>query len=163
MGDIGGIAVNGSSVRFPSITGGKPAPDSNLGSVQPSMQQPRLLKAASAQDLFTPPLNALTVETSSEKSLLKLPSHQVKPQGAKPIGMRRAKMWTLEVEKSYRYQLAGYKDESEYLLTCPEPEYWPNSGMIKCLTVKTTGYFMYFRQTRECLDKHLNKVKIYEF
>lgn len=38
-----------------------------------------------------------------------------------------------------------------------------NNTMIKCLIVKVTGFFMYFRQTRECEDKHLNKVKLYEY
>ncbi len=80
-----------------------------------------------------------------------------------PIGMLRAKSWTPQVENMYRLQLAGFKDVHEYLTIHPEPELWENSYLYKCLRAKSTGFFMYFRQTRECEDKHLNKVKIYTY
>lgn len=79
----------------------------------------------------------------------------------KPSGMSRAKVWSLEVENSFRYQLAGWIDISEYLSQYQCPEVWPDSGMIKCLQNKKSGYFMYFRQHRECEDKYLNRVKLY--
>ena len=163
MGDIGGFSVNGNSVRLPQIPGRKPSANTTPGSMQLVVQQPQLVRGTSAQNFVVHPSITSAVETSSEKSILRLPSYQVKSQNTKPIGMQRAKMWTIEVENSYRYQLAGFKDESEYLQMYPPPEHWPNGGMIKCLNVKSTEFFMYFRQTRECLDKHVNKVKIYQF
>jgi Meiosis-expressed len=82
--------------------------------------------------------------------------------GPQPVSMQRARVWSVEVENAYRYQLAGFKDSNEYLLVHPDPELW-DSGMVKCLRAKSTGYYMYFRQTRECEEKHLNKVKLYEY
>jgi hypothetical protein len=81
----------------------------------------------------------------------------------KPKGMKRAKIWTPEVENFYRYQLAGFTDENEYLSSYEQPGYWEGVGLVRCLRNKKSGYFMYFRQTRECEDKHLNKIKIYEY
>ena len=69
----------------------------------------------------------------------------------------------LRRENMYRLQLAGFKDVHEYLAIHPEPELWENSGLFKCLRNKSTQFFMYFRATRECEDKHLNKVKIYTY
>lgn len=83
--------------------------------------------------------------------------------GAQPTGMRRAKVWSPEVENAFRFQLAGFRDESEYRSIFGDPELWPEIGLIKCLRAKSNGYFMYFRTHRECQDKHLNKIKIYEY
>jgi hypothetical protein len=81
----------------------------------------------------------------------------------KPIGMTRAQSWSLEVENAFRFQEAGFADFSEYAEAGYEsPEIWP-SGFVKCLKAKKTGFFLYFRAHRECLDKHLNKVKIYTY
>ena len=41
------------------------------------------------------------------------------------------------------------------------PAVWPESGFVRCLKARKTGYFLYFRASRECVDKHLNKIKIY--
>ena len=35
--------------------------------------------------------------------------------GPRPKSMTRPKVWTEEVEEAYRFQLAGYRDETEYL------------------------------------------------
>ena len=35
---------------------------------------------------------------------------------SQPSGMTRAKHWSEEVENVYRFQLAGYKDEREYMV-----------------------------------------------
>jgi hypothetical protein len=80
-----------------------------------------------------------------------------------PKGMSRAKQWSPEVENAYRYQIAGFRDLEDYISSYPEPESWPDSGFVKCLQNKTTGFFMYFRAGRECEDKHLNKIKIYTY
>ena len=33
----------------------------------------------------------------------------------RPKSVTRAKVWSEEVEEAYRFQLAGYRDEAEYL------------------------------------------------
>jgi hypothetical protein len=46
-----------------------------------------------------------------------------KPQTSNgtPVTMRRAKVWTVDVENAYRFQLAGFQNESEYLSKYPRP------------------------------------------
>lgn len=80
-----------------------------------------------------------------------------------PLSMQRAKVWSLQVENAFRCQLAGYTDESDYYTAYGAPACWSDNMMIKFLIVKLTGYFMYFRNARECEDKHLNKVKLYTY
>jgi hypothetical protein len=85
--------------------------------------------------------------------------------------MQRAKQWTPEVENSFRYQLAGWRDEVEYRAAYAEaPPVWDASAsgdspvlLVRCLQNKTAGHFMYFRNRRECEDKHLPKVKLYTY
>ena len=149
MGDISGFSISASTVYLPQIHGVK-ASTANCDR-----------KAQASQDFVTSrsfPREAPVLQPHA------IPSASIlKQKIIKPSGMQRAKIWTLEVENAYRYQLAGFKDESEYLFVNPLPEMWSSSGMIKCLTVKDTGYFMYFRQVRECEDKHLNKVKLFQY
>lgn len=81
-----------------------------------------------------------------------------------PKSMTRAKQWSPQVENLFRLQEAGYRDINEYLAAGhPMPEAWSSNNFIKCLKSKKTGYFLYFRQTRECVDKYLNKIKIYTY
>ena len=109
---------------------------------------PRTVKSAPTKT--SEPVRRLSLENESNRS-------------EQPTSMTRAKVWSLEVENAFRFQLAGFTDEAEYLDSFPEPEKWESSGMIKVLRAKATGYFMYFRQYRECEDKHLNKVKLYSY
>ena len=144
--DLGGFSISGSSIHLPQISGMKAStlhPDHKT-------QKALITRATPTQSAVVPIRSALSADLPKQKSM-------------KPSAMQRAKTWTLEVENAYRYQLAGFKDESDYLLTYPLPEMWSAGGMIKCLTVKETGYFMYFRQIRECEDKHLNKVKLFQY
>jgi hypothetical protein len=87
----------------------------------------------------------------------------VSNDGRQPTSMSRARVWSPEVENAYRIQLAGFKDMTEYLSVHPEPELWENSLFYKCLRAKATGFYLYFRSHRECLDKDLPKVKIYQY
>ena len=85
---------------------------------------------------------------------------------AKPKSMSRAKAWSIEVENSWRFQSAGFRDGQEYAEHYPEDPAptWPGGpGFIKVLQHKETGFFMYFRQTRECEDKYLPKIKMYTY
>ena len=79
----------------------------------------------------------------------------------KPKSMKRATVWSLEVENLFRFQSAGFSNYDEYISVYPDQdiEIW-DTGFIKSLKNKHK-LFMYFRRTPECEAKHLNKVKIY--
>ena len=81
----------------------------------------------------------------------------------KPSGMVRPKGWSPAVENAYRFQLAGFRDLEEYRTVYPEPQQWDDTGFMRCLQSKRTGYFMYFRRYRECADKHVPRIKIYSY
>ena len=166
MGDTMEFSVSGSSVKLPQIPG-KKVPSSHSSDCDQLVVQRQW--SAKVQSLL--PLSSLAYVSTDSASLpgrTQTTIARIVPAGraaiTKPLSMRRAKVWSISVENAYRYQLAGHKDESEYSATSSAPPtYWSDGGLIKCLTVKSTGYFMYFRQTRECEDKHLNKVKLYGF
>jgi len=40
---------------------------------------------------------------------------------------------------------------------------WPSNQFIKALKAKQNGFFMYFRNYRECEDKYLNRVKLFSY
>lgn len=86
---------------------------------------------------------------------------QSSSKGKAPSKMQRAKQWSPEVENAYRFQSAGFRDLVEYEEQYPTPEVWAENGFVRQLTVKSSGYFMYFRQMRECDDKYLGKTKLY--
>ena len=88
---------------------------------------------------------------------------QVHPRQQQPKKMTRAKSWSPEIENLFRYQSAGYRDASEYLMSNPNPDFWPDSKFVRCLKSKETACFLYFRQHRECIDSFLNKIKIYSY
>ena len=88
--------------------------------------------------------------------------------GPVPKKMQRAKVWSFEVENTFRLQEAGYRDVFELLaLGQPEPEVWPTSQLIKKLRTKTSlgggMSLLYFRERPECGPKDLNKVKLYSY
>lgn len=84
--------------------------------------------------------------------------------GPKPKSMVRAKSWNDEVENAFRFQVAGYRDEIEYkLITNNEAERWPkHPGYVKKL-VRRDGTFYYFNRARECQDKEVHKIKLYQY
>ena len=77
--------------------------------------------------------------------------------------MARAKHWSPEAENAYRFQAAGFRDTVEYEETFPPPDVWEDTGFVRQLQAKSSGYFMYFRQSRECEDKYLGKTKLYTY
>ena len=179
---ISGLSVKASSVKnqcqpqlsLPQIKnstprGGKKNSSSTAASVRRhSNPQPAPTQAAPVESSYReqlPPGQFYYDDSGNPdpactpRSMAAVPSEEY--QRRKPSGMTRAKAWSLEVENSFRYQLAGWMDISEYLSKYSCPEIWPDSGMIKCLQNKKTGYYMYFRQHRECEDKYLNRVKLY--
>lgn len=91
---------------------------------------------------------------SNQSALSASPAPAAQSATAAPSGMSRAKEWTTEVENAYRFQLAGYKDEREYLEKYDAPQRWESSGFVKCLQAKSTGYYMYFRlsDSVQCTD-----------
>ncbi|RHY86670.1 hypothetical protein DYB31_016227, partial [Aphanomyces astaci] len=69
-----------------------------------------------------------------------------------PTKMYRPKEWSPEVEE----------DINDYKNKYGDPDRWEN-GFIRCTRVKASGYYTYWRNTRECEDKHLIKVKVFEY
>ena len=84
--------------------------------------------------------------------------------GPPPKSMTRPKVWSEQVEEAYRFQLAGYRDETDYkyFKTGREVDRWPHNGYVKKLQRKD-GYFYYYNKTRECPDKEIHKCKIYAY
>ncbi len=127
--------------------------------MQPNVQQINELKSIkkTIESVVLPPIIS-GKQTNTNKLLLK-----------KPKKMTRAKHWTKEVENLFRYQSAGFRDYNEYIEVYEEPEHWIDevnenfNGLVRCLRTKQSGLYMYFRATRECEDKHLNKIKLYEY
>merc|ERR1712142_167826 len=83
-------------------------------------------------------------------------------QDKKPIKMSRAKSWSQDVEEIWRFQDAGYRDQSEYDAFNPNQEItrWEN-GNIKKMQRKD-GTWNYFDRERE-LFTNFHKVKIYQY
>mmetsp|Transcript_18303 Transcript_18303/g.33194 ORF Transcript_18303/g.33194 Transcript_18303/m.33194 type:complete len:143 (+) Transcript_18303:28-456(+) len=81
-----------------------------------------------------------------------------------PKKMVRATTWTPEVENAFRLQCAGWRSVEEYQQQYDEElSVWPSNQFIKALKAKKNGFFMYFRNFRECEDKYLNRVKLYSY
>jgi Meiosis-expressed len=156
---------NSTSSKLPDINA-KKIPLSNATSFDKLIVQ-RVQKPARDLTLLT--LQSASVISDETGSVSFKPLKGVKDligrklPTSKPFSMQRAKVWSLQVENTFRYQLAGYTDESDYYTAYGEPACWSDSMMIRFLIVKLTGYFMYFRNARECEDKHLNKVKLYTY
>jgi len=81
----------------------------------------------------------------------------------KPTGVKRASSWSPEVEEQYRLQQVGWRNLDEYVVEHGEPERWATNDFLKCLRVKKTGNYTYWREWRECEDKYLNRVKIFTY
>merc|ERR1712028_165909 len=80
-----------------------------------------------------------------------------------PKGCKRAKHWSPEVEKNYRFQGAGYRDEHEYAKLVGPPKLDPRTGWPSKTQLKKNGYFSYWGAERECDGKYVPKVKLYEY
>ncbi|GMF11932.1 unnamed protein product [Phytophthora lilii] len=74
----------------------------------------------------------------------------------------RPKEWSPEAEEAFRVQQTGWRDIKEYMETYGEPERWHN-GFVRCTRVKANGYYTYWRPHRECDDKYLYTVKLFEY
>jgi hypothetical protein len=90
--------------------------------------------------------------------------------GTGPARMQRAREWSSEVEDAYRLQEAGYRDEREALsLGHPALERWPTPiGTIRKLITRESlkresPSILYFSKKRECEDKDLHRVKLYQY
>ena len=85
------------------------------------------------------------------------------PTSPQPKSILRPKQWNEEVEEAYRFQVAGYRDETEYKHVQKEKVVrWPESGYVKKLT-RRDGCFYYFNRQRECTEKDVNRTKLYSY
>ncbi|RLN91533.1 hypothetical protein BBJ28_00015801 [Nothophytophthora sp. Chile5] len=80
----------------------------------------------------------------------------------KAVRCFRVKEWSPEAEEAFRVQQTGWRDIKEYMETYGEPERWAN-GFVRCTRVKSNGYYTYWRPHRECDDKYLHTVKLFEY
>lgn len=86
------------------------------------------------------------------------------PIGPKPKSMVRAKRWNDEVENAFRFQTAGYRDEIEYrIIKKIEAERWPISPCYVKKLQRRDGTFYYYNRSRECQDKEVHKIKLYQY
>ncbi|XP_065188998.1 meiosis expressed gene 1 protein homolog [Sycon ciliatum] len=77
--------------------------------------------------------------------------------------MKRGIVWNEEVEDAFRFQLAGFRDATEYehFHGGDLPDRWPN-GLVKVLKLKI-GYFYCYNRNRECAHKDIHCTKIYSY
>ncbi|OQR91617.1 hypothetical protein THRCLA_22443 [Thraustotheca clavata] len=114
--------------------------------------------------------NSLRASRQSEMSKYKLAegcyitedNNAIEGKCPEPTKMYRPKEWSPEVEDAFRIQQTGWRDINDYKAKYGEPERWEN-GFVRCTRVKANGYYTYWRSTRECEDKYLNKVKVFEY
>ncbi|KAG1713271.1 hypothetical protein DVH05_000991 [Phytophthora capsici] len=90
------------------------------------------------------------------------PQLQPVVSSAKATRCYRPKEWSPEAEEAFRVQQTGWRDIKEYMETYGEPERWHN-GFVRCTRVKANGYYTYWRPHRECDDKYLHTVKLFEY
>ena len=84
---------------------------------------------------------------------------------SQPKSVKCASRWSEEVEEAYRFQLAGYRDEKDYISIqkVDSVERWGGeNGFVKKLKRKD-GCFYYYDQTRECPDREVHKTKLYSY
>jgi hypothetical protein len=80
------------------------------------------------------------------------------------VGVRRAREWSSEVERMWRFQRAGWRDHLEYEeCSGREAECWGEEGWPKCLEVKDHKRWLYFGHARECEDRLLSTVKLFDY
>ncbi|KAG2502484.1 hypothetical protein BBO99_00009869 [Phytophthora kernoviae] len=91
-------------------------------------------------------------------------SNQAQPviTSSKATRCYRPKEWSPEAEEAFRVQQTGWRDIKEYMETYGEPERWHND-FVRCTRVKSNGYYTYWRPHRECDDKYLHTVKLFEY
>ena len=86
------------------------------------------------------------------------------PTSPQPKSILRPKQWNEEVEEAYRFQIAGYRDETEYKYVRKgnEIDRWPENGYVKKLQ-RRDGCYYYFDKKRECREKDVNRTKMYAY
>ncbi|XP_062508750.1 meiosis expressed gene 1 protein homolog [Corticium candelabrum] len=82
-----------------------------------------------------------------------------------PKSVVRARRWDKEVEEAYRFQLAGFRDEKEYLDFFPgtKVDRWPDGEKFVKKLKRRDGYFYYYNRCRECNDRDVHRTKIYGY
>ncbi|DBA04411.1 TPA: hypothetical protein N0F65_010007 [Lagenidium giganteum] len=103
-------------------------------------------------------------EYKMDESMAHIKDKKIQPivTSTKPTRCYRPKEWTPEVEEAFRVQQTGWRDLKEYMETYGQPERWEN-GFIRCTRVKSNGYYTYWRAFRECDDKYIHSVKVFEY
>jgi len=100
------------------------------------------------------------------------------------LGLSEKRLNHNRTRTAFRVQQTGWRDVKEYMETYGHPDRWDN-GFIRCTRVKSNGYYTYWyvhpvyfhrlaeskasdriecrRAYRECDDKYLHTVKVFEY
>ncbi|BFZ10860.1 hypothetical protein BsWGS_13898 [Bradybaena similaris] len=86
------------------------------------------------------------------------------PSVSHPKSVTHPSHWNEEVEEAYRFQQAGYRDETEYkeVRETDTVDRWPGNGYVKKL-IGRDGCYYYYDKSRECPEAHINKTKLYTY
>jgi len=126
------------------------------GTILPQVDESFVFDTSCLGEALSDDVEANGVERDAER-------RQSAAAQAKPKSMSRAKIWSPEVEDLFRFQSAGFRDAKEYATQYPEPQRWPANGFVRVLQDSKTGFFKYYREQRECEDKHLKGIKIFTY
>lgn len=126
-----GFSLQGSAVRLPQIAGLKSGMNPNRNHLSMNNNQQLMLQSRpESHDSYQSEKIPSSLSISMDDRRISTSQMYQKPKISKgnPVTMKRAKVWTVEVENAYRFQLAGFADESEYLSKYPQPGiYWGKS------------------------------------
>jgi hypothetical protein len=86
------------------------------------------------------------------------------PSASQPKPPMQLSNWDEQVEDAYRFQQAGYKNETEYreIQKTDHVDRWPQNGFVKKLVARD-GYFYYYNKTRECPDTQINNTRLFSY
>ena len=154
------IAVASNVFTQPTNTAIKSSPprQQHHEALQQQNQPPHMPQTSTPSS--TPPLAAHYGLSEVDESVARMQT--IAAAGVKPKKMTRAKTWNTEVENYFRFQAAGFRDGVDYLENNPPPAFW-DTGFVRMLLNKKTGFYMYFRRTRELNDSVLHRIKMYSY
>lgn len=122
-GSSASSSSSSSSVKLPAINSGVRRPS---GSSKPPSQKTAAAAPHAAIDSTALLIGEMAPEDvgrfqmSSSRASSAPAQPAVPPAARAPTGMKRAKVWTVEVENAFRFQLAGFRDQEVWqIFTSP--------------------------------------------
>jgi hypothetical protein len=156
MPSLSGLSINGSSSSTSSYS------YSSSSKALPPSESKRGPEVDNDPHGFEPP-KAESKSSGSGAGPTPTTTKTAPTSARQPTGMKRASVWTPDVEESYRLQQVGFRTVHEYMEVYGEPERWASNNWLKTLRVKESGYYTYWREWRECEDKFVPRIKIFTY